>query len=180
MCSGFPSSCFISLTCNVWMSYCWGSFRVLLDGMYIMANALVLFATQTHCPFLFSYDLGRKKREGIFNTVRTSCSHHISPSFAFGTGISTTKYRGSLDPNPCGISPRERSCSRGSLYTPILQRQKCTMHRLSAVPKPPAVGSEFGARFPEPRPWEAAPPQCCVSTARQPRANLPSQAPAAL
>lgn len=41
---------------------------MLLDGIYIMANELVLFSTQTHCPFLLSYDLERKKDKS-FSTL---------------------------------------------------------------------------------------------------------------
>lgn len=33
-----------------------------------MANELVLFSTQTHCPFLLSYDLERKKDKS-FSTL---------------------------------------------------------------------------------------------------------------
>lgn len=30
-----------------------------------MANELVLFSTQTHCPFLFSYDLEKKEEKAL-------------------------------------------------------------------------------------------------------------------
>lgn len=36
---------------------------MLRDDIYIMANELVLFSSQTHCPVLVSYDLERKGKE---------------------------------------------------------------------------------------------------------------------
>lgn len=125
MCSGFPSSCFISLTCNVWMSYCWGSFRVLLDGIYIMANELVLFSTQTHCPFLLSYDLERKKDKS-FST--------LSDIFFFSTTWAQTLYlqwKGHLPLNTGEACIPKPS---GFAFNMLLQ-QRLTLHTKFAVIK---------------------------------------------
>lgn len=184
MCSGFPSSCFISLTCNVWMSYCWGSFRVLLDGIYIMANELVLFSTQTHCPFLLSYDLERKKDKS-FST--------LSGIFFFSTTWAQTLYlqwKGHLPLNTGEACIPKPS---GFAFNMLLQ-QRLTLHTKFAVIKAHnklaswcswayscwiRIWGEFcRLQSPDPR-KQRSPQKCCVSTARAARCSSLSPGPVA-
>lgn len=184
MCSGFPSSCFISLTCNVWMSYCWGSFRVLLDGIYIMANELVLFSTQTHCPFLLSYDLERKKDKS-FST--------LSDIFFFSTTWAQTLYlqwKGNLPLNTGEACIPKPS---GFAFNMLLQ-QRLTLHTKFAVIKAHKklaswcswayscwirIWGEFCRhQSPDPR-KQRSPQKCCVSTARAARCSSLSPGPVA-
>lgn len=67
------------------------------DSIYTMANELVLFPTQTHCPLLFSYELEGKEERTL----------SAQPSLFVGAASAHTFHAqqgngGSLHPNPQG------------------------------------------------------------------------------
>lgn len=94
---------------------------MLLDGIYIMANELVLFSTQTHCPFLLSYDLERKKDKSFPTLSESFLAPHEPKLCICNEREICHSILGKFASKNLQDLPSICSCCKSSLYTQNMQ-----------------------------------------------------------